>query len=174
MARKVGWTALAVLAACGGKVVEPGSSDASTSAAGGSGGAAVCVPAEGGAAPLQPTCADLGRLAVRQPALADESGDGKLAFQEKGTLKVILADVSGRGFNWYPGVRFTSATISIASDGLDQFYAVLPCGSSEASAGVSLLTSYPQGTALTVRAQVSALGLDCPDAPAIEVPVVVE
>lgn len=171
MAQKVGWGALAVLAACGGEVVGPSPSSTTSSAQGGSGGAPVCVPADGGNAPLQPTCADLARLAVGQPALADASGDGKLAFQEKGTLKVVLSDTSGRGFNWYPGVRFSSAAISIDSNGLDQFYAVLPCGSMEASAGVSLLTPYPKGTVLKVQAQVSALDLDCPEAPAIEVPV---
>ena len=174
----MGWAAaLVMLTACGGKVVEPGSTEETTSTQGGgagAGGGTVCVPLNQGGSPLQPTCADLEGLAVRQPVLGDEGGDGKLAYQEKGTIEVTLADASGRGFNWYPGVHFTSETISIESSGLDQFYAVLPCGSMEASAGVALLTPYPAGTVLKVKAQVSALNLDCPEAPFVELPVVVQ
>jgi hypothetical protein len=168
------------LAACSGEVIEAtgttGSGGGATGGGGGgSGGAPVteCTPqAEGsGGVPLQPTCADLAVMTVTSPVFVDSGGDGQLGPGETGVLTVKLNEVAGKGFNWYPGVTFTSDTISMEATGEAQFYAILPCQSVEANAQLSLLTKIGLGAVAHVKAQVSMLGMDCPEAPSIDIPI---
>jgi hypothetical protein len=179
MSMRLGTAALALtLAACGEVIEQATSAGTGSSAATGSGGAggapAVCVPQDGGGTPLQPTCADLDVMTVSHPAFMDDSGDGKLAFDESGTLTVNLNEVAGQGFNDYPGVSFTSDVVSVDANGLAQFYAILPCQSEKASVQISLLTHVPPGTVVQMKAQVAMLGAVCPDAPSISIPIVIE
>jgi hypothetical protein len=177
MATKLGWLALPLgLCACGGEVLQPASTTTTTSHGGTGGAPAACTPQPDGAGGTltQPTCADLGGLTVSDPKLADDSGNGKLAYQESAIVSVKLNEVAGKGFNFYPGVHFSSDTVSVASDGTDQFYAILPCQSVDASAKLTLLTQVTPGTTVHVTARVSMLGSDCPEAYGIDIPIEIE
>jgi hypothetical protein len=174
-----------MLAACSGEVIQTTSGGSSSSSGSSSSGGAIgsggapsttCVPQpEGsGGAPLQPTCADLAVMTVSSPVFVDEGGDGELGPGEKAVLTVKLDEVAGKGFNWYPGVLFSSDTISVEATGEAQFYAILPCQSLDASAQVSLLTKVDPGTVVHMKAQVTMLGMDCPDAPSIQIPIAIQ
>lgn len=194
-AKGLGAAAIAALvAACSGEVVEqagggsgpvasssttveptPTTDTASGGGGAGAGGAPSCMPVTAGAGGfVEPTCADLGVMTVTTPSLTDDSADGKLSYLEKATLTVQLNEVAGVGFNFYPGVRFTSESISIPAPDNAWFYAILPCQSNEASTPIELLTDLPKGTIAHVKAQVAMLGADCPEAPFIDIPIQIE
>jgi len=179
MATKLGWLALPLgLVACGSEVVQPATTTTTTTTgeAGAGGAPAACVPQPDGAGGTltMPTCADLGGLTVSDPKLDDESGDGKLAYQESAVVTVHLNDVSGKGFNWYPGVQFSSDTVSVDTTGFAQFYAILPCQTLDASTKLTLLTQVTPGAVVHVTARVSMLNSDCPEAYGIDIPIEVE
>lgn len=183
------------LAACGGSVVE-GPSDTSTgsgttttsetfttgstgsfSGGGGAGGATKCTPAEGGTGGfVQPTCDDLAVMNVTNPLLVDEGGNGKLKYGESAKVTVKLNEIAGVGFNFYPGVRFSSDSdaLSIPAPDNSWFYAIFPCESYDASADIKLYMNMPKGVVMYVKAQVGMLNADCPDAPSIFIPVEIE
>lgn len=174
---------VSALAGCGGVVVETtpegtsGSSSSGSSSSSSGGVPATCEPqAQGsGGASLQPICSDLAVMNVSDPVFVDDGGDGSLSAGESGTITVKLNEIAGMGFNFYPSVTFTSDELTIEDTGSAQFYAILPCSSMDATARVSFLKkpSTTPSTA-TVKAQVSALGLDCPAAPSISIPISVQ
>lgn len=142
---------------------------------GGAGGGVVCTPVQGGSGGfMQPTCDDLKVMAVTTPLFADEGGNGKLAFGENGKVSVKLSEIAGVGFNYYPGVRFSSDTVSIPAPDDNVFYAILPCDSYQATAQIQLLENAPSGVVTYVKAQVTMLNADCPEAPSILIPVEIE
>lgn len=130
------------------------------SATGGAGGATEeCVERTGSGGFGQAECSDLERLVVRNPQL--DPADG-VASGSKGTFRVDLTDVSGYGFNFYPGVDFETDTPGVTvSD--EQFFAVLPCGTNQTYSNVEVDSSVPAGTEVTITATVMMLNEQCSD-----------
>lgn len=137
-----------------------GGSATGGSATGGAGGATEeCVERTGSGGFGQAECSDLERLVVRNPQL--DPADG-VASGSKGTFRVDLTDVSGYGFNFYPGVDFETDTPGVTvSD--EQFFAVLPCGTNQTYSNVEVDSSVPAGTEVTITATVMMLNEQCSD-----------
>jgi hypothetical protein len=193
MARQFATTLVALsLAACSGEVI-PGTTGGDTvsgadsgaggstgsggigdGGAGGSGGSGACVPVEETGGFQQATCADLDRMTVSDPVVTDAGGDGKLSPGEAGKLALKLNEISGKGFNWYPGVKFYSDVPGVFVKELDWYYAILPCQSFDTGATILVDTPVPKGTLVHVTAQVAMLNTECPDAFSITVPVEIE
>jgi hypothetical protein len=173
-------TALA-LAGCTGEVRVQGTGSASGSGGavagtGGSGGSAPCVmqPEDPDAGFQQPTCADLDGMAVSDPKLVDDSGDGKLSPGEGAVLHVKLRETAGKGFFAYPGVAVTADVPGVTTSMPDWFYGILACQVDDTSAQITVASSVAKGTTVHLKAQVAMLGKSCPGAPAIVVPVVIQ
>lgn len=149
------------------------------SGTGGSGGApAECVvQPEGTGGFKEATCADLSVLSVSNAVLTDTTGNGngngQLEAGETAVITVDLSEIAGVGFNWYPGVTFTTADegASVASN--DWLYAILPCTVIELTGSVTVDASVAPGTIVTIRAQAAMLNTECPDAPMLEIPITV-
>lgn len=116
-----------------------------------------CVEQTGSGGFTQPECGDLERLVVRNPRLDPPGG---IASGSKGTFRVDLTDVSGYGFNFYPGVDFETDTPGVTVND-EQFFAVLPCGTNETSSNVEVDASVPAGTEVTITATVMMLNEQC-------------
>ncbi|MEZ4371846.1 MAG: hypothetical protein R3B07_13515 [Polyangiaceae bacterium] len=133
-----------------------GTGGAAGAGTGGTGGME-CVEQMGTGGFMQPACSDLDRLVVRNPRL-DPSGG--ITPGSKATFRVDLTDVSGYGFNYYPGVDFESDTQGVTVTD-EQFFAVLPCGTNETLSNVEIDPSVPSGTEVTISATVTMLNQQC-------------
>ena len=111
----------------------------------------------GSAGFTQADCSDLDRLRVRNPRLDPPEG---VISGTAGTFRVDLADVSGFGVNFYPGVDFESDTPGVTVHD-EQFFAVLACSSNQATTTVQVDSSVPPGTEVTLTASVSMLNQQC-------------
>jgi hypothetical protein len=150
------------------------SSSSAGSSSSSSGGTAVCVPDEDAPVSPEATCEDLDRLVLENPSFSnDTDGDGKLEAGETATLTVTMRDVSGLGFNWYPGVKFKSfdPNITVAAD--TWYYAILPCTEMPATATITVPPDLPVGTEYAIQAQVAMLNHECPDTFTLGIPAVV-
>jgi hypothetical protein len=179
--------AVSLLVACGNEVVveEPGdtpggsttaSSSSGTGSSSTSGGTTMeCTPQDQAPTPMQPTCEDLSRLVLVDPVISgDTDGDGAVEPGEMATLTVIMKDVSGFGFNWYPGVEFSTKDTSIGVAADTWYYAILPCGEMPATATLKVAPDVAPGKTVTIRAQIAMLNTKCPDTFTIDVPVKVQ
>ena len=138
--------------------------------AGGAGGGPACVPQPDDGGPwTEPTCADLSVLAVEDPSLADEDGDGLVEAGEAAVLEVGLRETAGVGFLAYPGVAFSTSTPGVAVTSDDWRYAILACGVDRIAAKVTVAKDVPPGTAVTITARAAMLAGPCPDAPSMDV-----
>ncbi|HMY20257.1 MAG TPA: Hsp70 family protein, partial [Polyangium sp.] len=68
----------------------------------------------------------------------DSDGDGLVEPGETAILTVTMKDVSGLGFNWYPGVVFESGDPAVGVQADTWFFAVLPCGEQPATATIKV------------------------------------
>ena len=123
---------------------------------------------------LQPTCADLDVLTVSDPVILDQSGDGKLSPGEDASLRVNLNEVAGVGFLWYPGVKFASDDANVSIKDNDWNYAILACTSLEILATIHVALSAKPGSIVHFTAQAAMISTDCPHAPALVIPVMIE
>jgi hypothetical protein len=155
---------------------EGGSGSTGSGNEGGAGGAAVCVPqpVDPNAPFEQPTCADLAGLTLGEAVVTDAGGDGKVSPGESATITVPLVETAGKGFNFYPGVTFSSDVAVVPDQGAAQFYAIPACQSLDAVAGITIPPDVAKGTVVKVKAQVSMLGATCPDAFSITVSIPIE
>lgn len=190
MARRLGLSVLAfTLVACSSEVVQQAASTSggtggadpstSTTSGGGSGGAAggtPCVPEPEGSGGFagQPTCADLSVLTVSDLVITGDGGDGKLSPGEGAKVTAKLNEVGGKGFNWYPGVIFTTDHPGVSVSAQDWFYAIFACQSMDVAATITVGSDVAPGTVVSLRAQVAMLNTDCPGAYAISVPIEIE
>ena len=186
--------------ACGGAVVDDAGAAAAGSGGSASGGAGASAAGAGGhaggakasggagvgGAPAQPctvkpasdepfspaVCADLSVLAVTKPALV--GGSGHLSAGGKATVAVELSEIAGEGFNFYPGVTFTTdhAGVQVAYD--DWRYAILACQTEKMTGTVTVSPDVPSGTVVTVTARAAMLGEECPDAPSTSLTLTVQ
>jgi hypothetical protein len=159
-------------AAGGGNGTSSSSSTGLSSTTGGA--AAVCTPKDDG--PFsEPTCKDLDRLVLLNPSISgDTDGDGLLEAGETASLTVVMKDVSGFGFNWYPGVNFASKHPLLGVDANTWYYAILACTEQPATATIKVAPDAAPGTVVTIRAQIAMLNNECPDAFTMEFPVKVQ
>ena len=141
-----------------------------------SGGSRPCVVQNGGGwgTGQAATCADLDVLAVSDPVILDQGGDGKLSAGEDATLRVNLNEVSGIGFSWYPGVNFASDDASVSIKAYDWFYAIAACTSYETRATIHVAPGATPGSIVHITAQVAMINVDCPHAPSLVIPVMLE
>jgi hypothetical protein len=84
-----------------------------------------------------------------------------------------MKDISGLGFNWYPGVEFTATNPAMTLDATTWFYAILPCTELLSTAGMKVAADVPPGTMVTIHAQIAMLNQKCPDTFAVDIPVTV-
>lgn len=178
------------LAACNGSVTietdESGGGGATGTATGGSdtgtagaGGATatstVCVPEEpdwNDPTFTEPTCETLAGLTLTTPML-DAPGGGALSPGEQAGLTVQLVELTGKGFYSYPLVTFSSDVPGVTVSNEAMLYGIGPCDSYPMSTLVTVDASVPKGTVVTIGAQVGMLGMECPDAFALAIPVLV-
>lgn len=163
--------------ASGGSAGSVPSGGASSGGAGGTGGAVPeeCTPKGGGEGGFQqPTCDDLSGLSVTDAVVTDASGDGKLSPGEKLTIVASLNETAGEDFMWYPGVRFVSASESVTVKENDWYYGIAACQTQPVSATGEISPSAKAGTVVTVTARVGMLNEECPNAPALEIPISIE
>jgi hypothetical protein len=155
---------------------EGGSGATGAAGVGGTGGAAVCTPQpeDPDAGFQQPTCADLAGLTLGEAVVSDAGGDGTVSPGENATIRVPLIETAGKGFNYYPGVTFSSDVALVPDQGAAQFYAILPCQSLDALVGITIPPDVKKGTVVKVKAQVSMLNATCPDAFATTVSIPIE
>jgi hypothetical protein len=140
----------------------------------GSGVAAACVPQPEDPTFMQPTCADLAVMTVSDPSVQDDGGDGKVSPGEGAIIHVKLSEIAGKGFMYYPGVSFTSDTVTVPDPQAAQLYGILPCQVDDLTVHVVVPESVPKGTVVHVKAQVAMLSMACPDADSIEIPITVQ
>ncbi len=158
-------------------VIEPendngagGSGGASSAMSSGStGGGSTCVPTDPSTM-VEWTCKDLEGLVLTGPVISgDDDGDGYLEPGESATLRITMKDISGLGFNYYPGVNFESSNPKVTTTAESWFYAILPCTEQEATTTIKVLPDVPSGTNVNIRAQVGMLNQECPDAFAVDI-----
>lgn len=144
-------------------------------AAGGSGGSGgECIPeGDGWNSDTDPTCEDLSVLAVESPVLVDAGGDGAVSPGEAFELKVVLSEVAGLGFGWYPGVRFESDHPGVTIQEHDWFYGIFACNSYDVGATGKVDSSVAPGTVVTLTARAAMMSTECPSAPALKVQLTV-
>ncbi|MBK9259545.1 MAG: hypothetical protein IPM54_06865 [Polyangiaceae bacterium] len=172
-----------LLVACANEVIiEPNddnggsssSSSGTSSSSSSSGNTATCVPQDDAPVSSEPTCDDLDRLVVVNPSISnDTDGDGKLESGESATLTVMMKDVSGLGFNWYPGVEFESSHPSIEVEPDTWFYAILPCTEQAATATIKVGPDVFTSTEYAIFARIAMLNHECPGTSALGIPMVV-
>jgi len=149
---------------------ENGSGSSSSSTSGGT--EVVCVPKDQDPTPGEPTCKDLDRIVLVDPVIAgDTDGDGLVEPGETATITVTMKDISGYGFNWYPGVLFASPSQTVEVSADSWYYAILPCGEQPATATVVVDPDVTPGKTVMIRASVNMLNAECMYASTIEVPV---
>ena len=182
MGSKVGLVLFASLAACGRS--EDGALGGEGGALGGEGGA---LGGEGGAAggactvqgDGDPTvgdiCAGLDHLAVTLLEITEEDNDGRITIGEVFTTTFELRDVSGFGFDHYPGVTYEVEPAGIAVSPTSDFaaYALHPCESMQSGTRLVLGSTIGPGTMIEVTARAAALNQDCPNAPSQTIRVTV-
>lgn len=148
-----------------------GSSSSSTS----SGAPAVCTPNDQDPQPTPPTCAELDRIVLVDPVIAgDTDGDGRVEPGETATITVTMREISGYGFNWYPGVEFASTNLSVGVTADSWYYAILPCGEQPATATVKIDPAMVPGKTAIVQASVNMLNGECKDTFTLEILVEIQ
>lgn len=184
--KKLGMVAVVLsLAACGGNVVREneGGGGAATSDSQAGGGGAGGSPATATACEVQPTdpnggwaeptCDSLGAMVIESPNVVDDGGDGEVAAGEKATVSVQLREITGIGFYAYPEVLFSSDVEGVTVTNDAMLYGIGACDSIEMSTVITVDASVPKGTVVHVGAQVGMLGLECPDAFATSIPILI-
>lgn len=153
-----------------------GSSSSGTGSSSTSSGAPMeCVINDQDPQPTQPTCADLDRLILVDPVISDDTdGDGLIEPGESATITVTMKEISGLGFNWYPGVIFTSSDSAVGAKEDTWFYAMLPCGEMPVTGTIKVDANVAPGKTAVVRASVNMINGDCTDTFTLEIPVKVQ
>jgi hypothetical protein len=119
-------------------------------------------------------CAELGRLAISELSLV--GGADAVTPGATVALRFSMSDVSGYGFNAYPGMLLHTDSRHLvfenAADG-GWHYALLACDTYSSDYVGHVSADAPRGSVVRVTARVAALNQDCPDAPAavLELPV---
>lgn len=163
----------------GGNQTSSGSSGTGSSGTGSSGTTGgtgtMCVPVDDVPVTSNPTCKELDRIVLVDPVVeADSDGDGALEPGESATLTLTMKDVSGLGFNWYPGVQFASEDASVGVQADTWYYAILPCGEQLATATIKVSPDVMPGKTVTIRAWVDMMNANCTGTFAIEVPIKIQ
>ena len=104
----------------------------------------------------------------------DQSGDGKLSPGEDASLRVNLNEVAGIGFSWYPGVKFVSDDAHVTIKENDWFYAIAGCTSYVMRATIHIAPEAKPGSIVNITAQSAMMNVDCPHAPSIVIPIMIE
>lgn len=135
----------------------------------------VCVPVEDPPISSNPTCKELERLILVNPIIeGDSDGDGLVEPGETATLTVTMQDVSGLGFNWYPGVVFDSGDPAVSVQADTWFFAVLPCGEQPATATIKVSPDMKPGQTISLRARVDMMNGNCAGTSALEIPLKIQ
>lgn len=155
----------------GGGGEDPGTGG--TSGTGGTGESAPCVPqpVDPDAEFLAMTCADLDQMRVRDPVLHDTGSDGQLSAGESATITAHLDEIAGKGFYWYPWVKFSSDNPAVEVESSSQLYGIGACQRIEVGAQIKVAATVPPGTVVHVTAQVAAMNNNCPEAFSISFPI---
>lgn len=120
-------------------------------------------------------CEELDRIVLVDPVIAgDTDGDGLVEPGESATITVTMKDISGYGFNWYPGVVFSSSSQSVAVNADTWYYAILPCGEQPATATIKVDPAMTPGKTAIIRASVNMLNGECTDTYTLEIPINVQ
>ncbi len=152
-----------------------GTGSSGTGSSGTGGTTNVCTPKDDGTVSSEATCKDLDRLVLVNPSITgDTDGDGLLEMGETASLTVVMKDTSGLGFNWYPGVNFESADAAVGVEADTWYYAILACMELPATATIKVAPDVLPGTVVNIRAQISMLNHECPEAFTLEIPVKVQ
>jgi hypothetical protein len=134
-----------------------------------------CVPVEDPPISPNPTCKELERLILDNPILeGDSDGDGLVEPGETATLTVTMKDVSGLGFNWYPGVVFESGDPAVGVQADTWFFAVLPCGEQPATATIKVSPDVKKGQTISLRARVDMMNGNCAGTSALDIPLKIQ
>ena len=176
-----------LMGGCGSEVVEGGSgsgggggsgsgdgsggggSGGSGGGSGGSGGG-VCVPGPDEPSPVQPSCADLAGLELREVIVKD----GNLKAGESTVISANLVETTGKGFYGYPGVVFTSPNPGVEVGEPFWLYGISACDTVPVQGYVNIASDVAPGTLVTVIAQVGILHEDCPHAYKVPMPIEVQ
>ncbi len=158
----------------GGAAGAPSGGGAAGAATGGAGGAECVLKGEGWPSGTEPTCADLSVLSIDTPVVTDGGGDGSVSAGEAFDLKVVLREVAGVGFGWYPGVKFESDHPGVSLSGTDWFYGIFGCSSYEVAAQGKVDASVKSGTVIELRARAAMLNEECPSAPSLTLKLTVK
>lgn len=110
-------------------------------------------------------------LAIDSPSV---TGDGSVSAGDAFDLKVVLREVAGVGFGWYPGVTFESNHPGVSISGPEWFYGIFGCTSYDVGAQGKVDGSVKSGTVVEVTARVAMLNEDCPSAPSIKIQLTVK
>jgi hypothetical protein len=139
------------------------------------GGGGACVPeGDGWPSDPEPTCEDLSVLAVTDPVITGPGGGAGVAPGDSFSLDVVLREVGGVGFGWYPGVKFESDTPGVTLNEDDWFYGIFACTSYDVGSHGEVDQSVKPGTVVTLTARAAMLSKDCPNAPALKVQLTVK
>lgn len=165
-------------AGTGGSAGAGGGSAGEGGGSAGAGGSVPCVPEppqpfDPDAGVMKATCADLAMMTVRNPVLHPEGDDDALSAGESAILHVDLEEIAGKGFFWYPEVKFSSDTPGVSVGAEFPLYGIAACQSVPASTSITVAPGVPKGTVAHVSAKVGMLGADCPGSPAISVPIAI-
>ena len=166
--------------AAGGSATSGGTGGSAGSAPGGAGGASGagggdCVQkGDGWPTGTEATCSDLSVLAVDSPVISDAGGDGVVSPGEAFDLQVVLREVAGIGFGWYPGVKFDSSHAGVTLSETDWFYGIFGCQSYDVGAQGKVDASVKPGTVVMLTARAAMLNTECPAAPALQVTLTVK
>jgi hypothetical protein len=106
----------------------------------------------------QPTCKG---LALRDPRVEDDSGDGKVSPGEGATLRVTLAETAGLGNLSYPGVRFATDNPAVTVTDSNWLFGILPCTEVPIPVRATFGASLAPGTVVTVTATAGLLTQAC-------------
>jgi hypothetical protein len=108
--------------------------------------------------------------------MADASGDGRVSAGEHVVVGVTVRDMSGLGYNSYPGVVFEVEEPGVEFVTDPRAFAIYALGRCDAVNGeVELaITQLEPPAVVRVVARAAELNRDCPDAPALEVSIPIE
>ncbi|MDI1483476.1 hypothetical protein [Polyangium sp. y55x31] len=165
---------------CGSAVVEAGSGGSGGSGGGGSGGGGngggggiggsgggMCVPGSDEPSPVQPSCADIAGIELREVTMKD----GVLEAGGSTVMSMNLVETTGKGFFGYPGVVFSSPDPGVEVSEPFWLYGISACDSVPVEGYVNIASDVTPGTIVTVVAQVGILNENCPNAYKVPVPI---
>ena len=118
--------------------------------------------------------ADVGEARALAEAKELAGGDGVVSPGEAFDLQVVLREVAGIGFGWYPGVKFDSSHAGVTLSETDWFYGIFGCQSYDVGAQGKVDASVKPGTVVMLTARAAMLNTECPAAPALQLTLTVK